>query len=88
MANLTAEFKQEHNTISWIKISRLRHRLVCHYKATNRTVICAIIYDGLPKFLGEPKQLGPKSRPIRGLDYMEPTKHTGSNSIRIPIEKG
>ena len=57
VANLTAEFKQEHNTIPWVKIAGLRHRLVHHYEDTNWTVICAIIYDVLPKFLEELKQL-------------------------------
>ena len=57
VANLTTEFKQEHNTIPWVKIAGLRHRLVHHYEDTNRTVICAIIYDVLPKFLEELKQL-------------------------------
>ena len=57
VANLTAEFKQEHNTIPWVKIAGLRHRLVHHYEDTNWTVICAIIYDVLQKFLEELKQL-------------------------------
>ena len=57
VANLTAEFKQEHNTIPWVKIAGLRHRLVHHYEDTNWTVICAIIYDVLPKFLEELKRL-------------------------------
>jgi len=56
-ANLTAEFKQEHNTIPWVKIAGLRHRLVHHYEDTNWTVICAIIYDVLPKFPDELKHL-------------------------------
>lgn len=57
MANLTPEFKAEHNASPWVKIAGLRHRLVHHYKDTNWTVICAIIYDILPKFLEELKQL-------------------------------
>ena len=49
--------QNEHSTIPWIKIAGLRHRLVHHYEDTNWTVICAIIYDFLPKFLNELIQL-------------------------------
>ena len=57
VANLTPEFKNRHSSIPWVKIAGLRHRLVHHYEDTNWTVICAIIYDVLPKFLEELKQL-------------------------------
>lgn len=43
VANLTPEFKNRHSSIP--------------YEDTNWTVICAIIYDVLPKFLEELKQL-------------------------------
>lgn len=57
MANLTPAFKNEHNTIPWVKIAGLRHWLVHHYEDTNWTVICAILYDVLPRFLEELKRL-------------------------------
>lgn len=57
VANLSPQFKNEHSTIPWVKIAGLRHRLVHHYEDTNWTVICAIIYDVLPKFLEKLKQL-------------------------------
>ncbi len=53
VANLSDEFKGAHSEIPWVKIAGLRHRLVHHYEDTNWTVICAILYDVLPKFLDE-----------------------------------
>ena len=35
----------------------LRHRLVHHYEDTNWIVICAIIFDVLPEFLEEIRDL-------------------------------
>ena len=57
VANLSPEFRNEHSSIPWVKIAGLRHRLVYRYEDTNWTVICAIIYDVLPKFPDELKQL-------------------------------
>ena len=55
--NLSDEFKKSHPDIPWIKIAGLRHRLVHHYEDTNWIVICAIIFDVLPKFLEEIRDL-------------------------------
>ena len=57
VANLSDEYKRSHAEIPWVKIAGLRHRLVHHYEDTNWTVICAIIYDILPKFLEDLKRL-------------------------------
>ena len=54
---LSEEFKKVHQEIPWIKIAGLRHWLVHHYEDTNWTVICAIIFDVLPKFLEDIKRL-------------------------------
>ena len=50
--NLSDEFKKAHPEIPWIKIAGLRHRL-----DTNWIVICAIIFDVLPEFLEEIRDL-------------------------------
>lgn len=55
--NLSDEFKKAHPEIPWIKIAGLRHRLVHHYEDTNWIVICAIIFDVLPEFLEEIRDL-------------------------------
>ena len=55
--NLSDEFKKAHSEIPWIKIAGLWHRLVHHYEDTNWIVICAIIFDVLPEFLEEIKDL-------------------------------
>ena len=48
---------EEPSEIPWIKIAGLQHRLVHHYEDTRWIVICAIIFDVLPKFLEEIKDL-------------------------------
>lgn len=55
--NLSDEFKKAHPEIPWIKIAGLRHRLVHHYEDTNWIVICASIFDVLPEFLEEIRDL-------------------------------
>ena len=55
--NLSDEFKKAHSEIPWIKIAGLRYRLVHHYEDTRWIVICAIIFDVLPEFLEEIKDL-------------------------------
>lgn len=55
--NITPERIFAEEPIRRVKIAGLRHRLIHHYEDTNWTVICAIIYDVLPKFLEELKQL-------------------------------
>ena len=45
------------NEETWIKIAGLRHRLVHHYEDTNWIVVCAIIFDVLPEFLEEIRDL-------------------------------
>ena len=55
--NITPERIFHEEPIRWVKIAGLRHRLIHYYEDTNWTVICTIIYDVLPKFLEELKQL-------------------------------
>lgn len=55
--NLSEDFKREYPDIPWTKIAGLRHRLVHHYEDTNWIVICAIIFDVLPEFLEEIRDL-------------------------------
>ena len=55
--NLSDDFKQNHDQIPWTKISGLRHRLVHDYENTNWTLICAILFEELPKFLTDLRTL-------------------------------
>ena len=55
--NLSEDFKKTHPDISWVKIAGLRHRLVHHYEDTNWIVICTIIFDVLPEFLEQIREL-------------------------------
>lgn len=54
---LSPEFKAEHSAIPWAKISGLRHRLVHDYDNTNWDIICAVLFDVLPGFLEDLKQI-------------------------------
>ena len=51
------ETTEKLSEIPWIKIAGLQHRLVHHYEDTRWIVICAIIFDVLPEFLEEIKDL-------------------------------
>jgi len=55
--NLSDEFKQSNPEIPWTKISGLRHRLVHDYENTSWNIICDIIFDVLPKFQQQLKNL-------------------------------
>lgn len=55
--SLSDEYKEAHKNIPWAKIAGLRHRLVHDYDDTNWTLMCAIIFDVLPGFLKDLKNL-------------------------------
>ena len=50
---IAALLKKYHAEIPWEKISGLRHRLVRDYENTNWSLICAVLFDVLPRFLQE-----------------------------------
>lgn len=54
---LSDEFKASHTEIPWSKISGLRHRLVHDYDNTNWSLICSILFDVLPGFYGDIKEI-------------------------------
>ena len=55
--NISAEFKKDHPDIPWSRISGLRHRLVHDYEGTNWEIICQVLFQELPVFLGEIKTM-------------------------------
>ena len=55
--SLSDEYKETHKEIPWTKIAGLRHRLVHDYDDTNWTLICSILYDVLPSFSQDLKNL-------------------------------
>ena len=55
--NLSDAFKAQYADIPWAKISGLRHRLVHDYDNTNWSIICNVLFDVLPDFLQDIKQL-------------------------------
>ena len=55
--NLSDDFKAQHPDIPWAKISGLRHRLVHDYDNTNWSLICAVIFEVLPDFLRDLKDI-------------------------------
>ena len=54
---LPDEYKAEHDQIPWAKISGLRHRLVHDYEDTNWEIVNNVIFNILPGFLEEVKNL-------------------------------
>ena len=50
---LSEPFRSAHPSVPWAKIAGLRHRLVHDYENTNWTLICTVLYDVLPPFLGQ-----------------------------------
>lgn len=55
--SMSDEYKEAHAGIPWAKIAGLRHRLVHDYDDTNWTLICSILFDVLPGFLQDLKEL-------------------------------
>ena len=55
--NLSEEYKEAHGKIPWVKISGLRHRLVPDYDNTNWSLICDIIFEVLPGFYEDVREL-------------------------------
>lgn len=55
--NLSPEYKQMHNEIPWAMIAGLRHRLVHDYEGTNWNIIAKVIFEELPNFAEQIKQL-------------------------------
>lgn len=45
--NLSSEYKELHNEISWSMISGLRHRLVHDYEGTNWNIIADVVFEEL-----------------------------------------
>ena len=54
---LSDEYKAEHDQIPWAKKSGLRHRLVHDYEDTNWEIVNNVIFNILPGFLEEVKNL-------------------------------
>ena len=54
---ISDRFKQQHSDIPWSKIAGLRHRLVHDYENTNWSLICSILFDVLPVFQEQIKEL-------------------------------
>ena len=54
---LSTEYKKEHDSIPWSKISGLRHRLVHDYEDTNWDIISDIIFKIIPEFEKQLKEL-------------------------------
>ena len=49
--NLSAEYRAEHDDVSWSMISGLRHRLVHDYDGTNWEMIAEVVFDDIPELL-------------------------------------
>lgn len=55
--NLSAEYKQAHSDVPWAMIAGLRHRLVHDYEGTNWNIIAKVVFEELPIFKEQIKEL-------------------------------
>lgn len=55
--NLSKAFKEKNSDIPWKKISGLRHRLVHDYEDTNWDIVNDIIFDVIPEFQEQLKDI-------------------------------
>lgn len=55
--SLSVEYKQAHSDVPWAMIAGLRHRLVHDYEGTNWTIIAKVIFEELPIFKEQIKEL-------------------------------
>ena len=55
--NLSAEYRAEHDDVSWSMISGLRHRLVHDYDGTNWEMIAEVVFDDIPALLIQQEKL-------------------------------
>lgn len=55
--NLSKAFKEKNDNIPWSKISGLRHRLVHDYEDTNWDIVNDIVFDVIPEFEKQLKQI-------------------------------
>ncbi|MCC8169609.1 MAG: DUF86 domain-containing protein, partial [Oscillospiraceae bacterium] len=53
--NLSSEYKEKYNDISWGMIAGLRHRLVHDYDGTNWNIIAEAVFEELPKLANQLK---------------------------------
>ncbi len=51
--NLSNDYKKTNNTIPWLMISGLRHRLVHDYDGTNWNIIADVVFEELPALITE-----------------------------------
>ena len=55
--NLSAEYRAEHDDVSWSMISGLRHRLVHDYDGINWEMIAEVVFDDIPTLLAQLENL-------------------------------
>ena len=63
---LSDNFKAAYNQIPWNRISGLRHRLVHDYDNTSWSTICSVIFEVLPVFYDELKEVDKTLRENKG----------------------
>lgn len=54
---LSNEYKDVHDGIQWAMIAGLRHRLVHDYDGTNWSIIADVVFEELPIFIEQLKEL-------------------------------
>ena len=55
--NLSKELQAQYSDMPWKKVSGLRHRLVHHYEGTNWDIIVSILYENMPQYIRQIKEI-------------------------------
>jgi len=60
---LSDEFKETHDSVPWIAIENLRHRLVHDYDGTNWSMITDVVFEELPLLIEQLERIMSRSWP-------------------------
>ncbi len=55
--HLSKDYKETHQDIQWAMIAGVRHRLVHDYDGTNWNIIADVVFEELPIFINQLKEL-------------------------------
>lgn len=58
--NLSKELTDRYSDIPWGRVAGLRHRLVHHYEGTNWSIIVEVVFDDLPRFAEQIREIAAK----------------------------
>ena len=58
--NLSKDLTDRYSDVPWSRVAGLRHRLVHHYEGTNWSIIVEVVFDDLPRFAEQIREIAAK----------------------------